>query len=252
MFRNIKIAGFCLASMLVMGMALAGDASAVELLWLVCLKGTGLTRYTNSRCLTAGSGEWQSLGLLPKQEVTVKILAITITMRDTRLGIGIICFGKGSRGEGVIKAKGEGEIRVAEFEKPDENCRSLAGCEEGSITQLKGVHLPWKQELVVGENGKPLGVIRPGASGEPPGYAVTCKVAKIAATDTCTEETGHPEKVELLNAVTKNPSGVEELLVKSRFETVGHAKCSLGGENASEITGSTAILLPGGAVSIKT
>jgi len=251
--KSLKIAGLCLASMLVMSMALAGTASAA-LLWLVCLKSTGLTKYKNSKCLEASGGAaseegWQSLGVPSGTSITVKLLAITLTLRDTGVGIGVICFSKGSEGEGVIKSGGEGEIRVARIAKPEENCRSLAGCEAGTITKVEGVNLPWKQELIETES-KSVGVIRAGSGGKPPGYAVRCSVAKLAATDTCEEESGHPESVELVNAVTTNPIGVEELLVKSRFETRGHAKCTLGGANASEITGLAAILLPGGAVSI--
>lgn len=59
--QRLWIVVLCLATMLVAGMALAGNAAAV-LLWLVCLEGTGLTKYENSKCLkTSGTGKWQSL-----------------------------------------------------------------------------------------------------------------------------------------------------------------------------------------------
>ena len=49
--KHLKIAGLCLVSLLAMGMALAGNASAAPLLWLLCLKegtsGVAPTKYTN-------------------------------------------------------------------------------------------------------------------------------------------------------------------------------------------------------------
>jgi hypothetical protein len=254
MIRTAKVAGLCLASMLVMGMALAGTASATELLWLVCLKGTGLTRYTNSRCLEAGSGEWQSEGVPTEKSITVKILAISIVLRDTGSAAksAVSCFENGSVGLGLIGPNGTGEIKEARYENAKANCRGVEGCEKEGVEKVEGVNLPWKQELVVGANGKPLGRILPGPSGKLPGYEVKCKVAGLPVTDICEEEKGFPEEVELINEVTKNPEGVLELLVRSRFQEVGHAKCSIGGANASKILGLTAVLLPGGALSIIT
>src|ERR1700751_424726 len=83
--RYIKIAALAFASMLTVIMAQAGNAAAV-LLWLVCLPGNGLTRYTDSTCLTAGgtsTTRWESRGLLAGEEPTVRILVLTITLRDT-------------------------------------------------------------------------------------------------------------------------------------------------------------------------
>ncbi len=243
-----KVGAICLASMLMMGMALVGNASAA-LLWLVCLKGSGLTKFTNSKCLEAGSGgEWQSLGVRAGTTITVKLLAISILLRDTKTKAAVNCFNTGSKGEGVIEEGGKGKVRVAEYEKPGTNCVSVEGCEKGSITAVKGVHLPWNTEVVVGTNGKPLTKLSNSGAGEP-GWEVKCTIAGIKQTDICTSEA---EEVELINEVTKNPEGVSELLVRSRFQQAAEGTCSLGGAKAGRVLGLLAILLPGGALSVNT
>jgi len=50
--KFVKIAGLCLASMLMMSMALAGTAAAAPL-WLLCLEGKEgslPTKYTTNQC----------------------------------------------------------------------------------------------------------------------------------------------------------------------------------------------------------
>lgn len=250
MFRNIKIAGLCLASMLVVGMALAGNAAAAPL-WLVCLEGSGLTKYESSTCLKAASGgKWQSLGVRAGQEITVKLVAISILLTDTKapvLGeVTVKCSSAGSRGEGVIKASGEGEIRVAEYENAKADCSEEKGCPE--VKTVKGVNLPWKIKLFTGTNGEPLTKIEPGNSaGKEPGWEVTCLKEPIVGevTDVCTSPKGEEEQARLVN--TKSAS---ELLVTSLFEENVLATCTQGKEKAGKVKGSIAILLPGGALSI--
>jgi hypothetical protein len=253
MLRIAKIAGLCLASMLVMGMALAGTASATELLWLVCLKGTGLTRYTNSRCLEAGAGEWQSLGVPAGTTITVKLLVISILLRDTKLKAAVNCFNKGSRGEGVIEAGGKGKVTVAEYENPGVNCVSVEGCEKGTVEEVKGINLPWKTEIFKGANGNPLTRIAAGNNeGKEPGWKLKCKVAGVKNTDECESAKGKEEELELESEVTTNPEKIGELLVRAEFQQRGEINCSIGGANTGKVLGLIAILLPGGALSITT
>ena len=249
--RYLKIAALALVSMLTVIMAQAGNAAAA-LLWLVCLPGEGLTRYTSSTCLTAGGSggtRWESRGLIGSEDPTVKILGFTITLRDSGAKSGVTCFMNGSRGEGRIKANGGGEITVGNIENAKENCRGIEGCETNGVEEVTAIDFPWGQELTEGPEGKILGIIRETTEGRPT-YRIKCKVLKLPVTDTCKEEAGFPEKVELINERTTGPGGSEELLVRSRFEEVAHGECSVGGANAAKVSGLTVILLPGGAISI--
>jgi hypothetical protein len=252
-----KIAGLCLASMLMMGMALAGNASAA-LLWLVCLKGSGLTKYTSSKCLTAGTGEgaeWQSLGVPSGTSITVKILVLTLTLKDTKTVAGeseVQCFDNaGSIGEGVIEASGKGKVVKAEVAEPEKNCVGKKVCESKGVTEVKGINLPWTTELVTGTNGEPLTKLVGGGSGKEPGWKLKCKVAGLSTEDTCESGVGEAEEVELsFGEVTKNPAGVSELLVKGRFQDARKGTCTQKKEKSGEVSGTIAILLPGGALSI--
>ena len=250
--RYLKIAALAFASMLTVIMAQAGNAAAV-LLWLVCLPGEGLTRYTSSTCLTAGgsgSPRWESRGLSAGQELTVRALAFTLILRDTGAKSAISCFMTGSVGEGRIKPNGGGETTVAKYENAKEDCRGTEGCEKEGIEEVSALNLPWGGELTEGPEGKILGIVRPGSSGKQPGYTIKCKVLGLPVTDTCEEESGSPEEAELVNERTVGPGGREELLVKGRPVGVGRGKCSIGGANSATGTGSGALLLPGGAISI--
>jgi hypothetical protein len=259
---RIKIAGLALASMLVMSMAVTGSASAA-LLWLVCLKGVGLTKYENSKCLksketqTRGEEGWQSLGLLPGQSVTVKILALSIRLIDTKALVansGAACLSPGSIGEGLIEPGGKGKILVAHYEKPETNCVGVGGCEAGGVKAVVGVNLPWRTEIFEGTEKLPLTKILEGTekSGKP-GWRVECESLLGPQTDTCEAEANKPAEVKLtFGEVTKNPNGVEELLVRGLFQEDANAKadCSQGGKETGLVLGTLAILLPGGALSI--
>jgi hypothetical protein len=256
-FRNIKIAGLCLASMLVMGMALAGNAAAA-LLWLVCLKGVGLTKYENSKCLkskepqTRGEEGWQSLGLLPGQTATIKILVLSLKLVDTGTPLGeagVLCLDTpAARGEGVIEEKGKGKIRAAEVEKPEVNCTGLGACKKA--TKLEGANLPWATEIVEGPGGAPLTKIKSGGSGEP-GWKITCETSIGTLTDTCLSKVGEEEEVRLtFGEVTENPAKEKELLLRGLFEEKRTASCSLGNSTSGKVLGTLALLLPGGALSI--
>ncbi len=243
---RIKIAGLALASMLVMSMAVTGSASAAPL-WLVCLEGSGLTKYTNSKCLTAGSGNWQSVGVT--KAVTVKLVAISILLIDKTVPfqgeVIVRCSSKGSRGEGIVEPGGKGQVTVAEVENPKENCSSEKGCKAGTVKHARGAHLPWNIAIFTTE-GKQLTKITAHAGGEQPGWEVECETEiGIAANDVCTSPEGNEESARLVNTFSST-----ELLVTALFEEKVKANCTIGGEKAGEVKGSIAILLPGGALSI--
>ena len=248
--RYLKIAALAFASMVTVIMAQAGNAAAA-LLWLVCLPGEGLTRYTSSTCLTAGgsgSPRWESRGLVSGEKPTIKLLALTLSFHDTGAKSAVTCFMNGSRGEGRIGPNGEDEITVATYENAKENCRGTEGCETNGVEEVSTINLPWKLELAEGPEGKVLATVK--AAVGKVGLKVKCKVLGVSVTDTCEEEEGFPEKAELINERTKGPGGGEELLTRARFEGVGHGKCSVGGANAAKTSGLGALLLPGGALSV--
>jgi len=247
-FKSLKTAGLCLASMLAMGMALAGNAAAA-LLWLVCLKGSGLTKYTNSKCSEASSsGEWQSLGVPSGKEITVKISVISLLLKDSKTSIGEVvtnCPDEGSRGEMVIKANGEGEIRAFEYTAAGaKKYKDEAGhCPE--FTKVEGRNLPWITNSEEGANKEPLTTLKPHTGGGQPGWAISCKDI-VEVTDECRfAGTGEEEKFKLVNT-----RSATELLVAALWEEKSKIECSQSKEKTGEVKGTLAILLPGGALSI--
>jgi hypothetical protein len=232
---HLTLAGLWLAAVLVLGMVWAGNASAAPL-WLVCLEGSGLTKYSTNQCTTASStGKWQSLGLPSGRSDTVRLLAFSLRLEDTSVGVSIECPDAGT-GWGLIESPNKGQIKVAEVKEPEkEGCKVLKGfltCKAGTLTNVKGLNLPWKTEIFETEK-KNLTKILSGGSGEP-GWAVTCG----GVTDECVTESGGSESAELVTEVTKSV-----LLVSARFEAKGKTKCSVGGTATGKTHGSIAILL---------
>jgi hypothetical protein len=238
--KSIRIVGLCLASLLAMGMALAGNASAA-LLWLLCLEGSGLTKYSSNQCTEASStGKWQSLGLPSGVSDTVRLLAFSLRLEDANAAT-VECTDAGT-GWGLIESPNKAVIKVAEITKSlaETRCQVLRGfltCTVGfgKVTGVHGTNLPWTIEIFETEK-KNLTQIKGKNATERPGWAVEC----AGATDECIEEEGegHHESAELLNGVT---SGV--LLVLARFENHGVAKCSIGGAKEGHVYGLIAILL---------
>jgi hypothetical protein len=241
--KHLKIAGLCLVSMLMMGMALAGNASAAPLLWLLCLKegtsGSTPTKYTTNQCTTAGAnnvGEWQSSGLPSGGKDTVRLLGFSLELKDTGIGTTVICPDAGIS-TGYIES-GKLVTTVAESKTPEgEGCKlegTFLTCKAGKLEELKGIHLPWTSELFE-TAGKNLSNIV--GTGGHPGWSIKCG----GATDTCEEGTEKTEFTEDLNGVTK---GV--LLVLAIFQHKVKANCSVGGALKGEVKGLIAILLNNG------
>jgi hypothetical protein len=237
--KYFKIAGLCLVSMLAMGMALAGNAAAA-LLWLVCLEGSGLTKYSTNQCTEASStGKWQSLGLPSGVSDTVRLLAFSLRLTDSGTGVTVECPDAGV-GWGLIESPNKGQIKVAEVTKTEAeaNCKVIKGlltCEGAkAVTKVKGLNLPWTVEIFETEKKNLTQIKGKTGAKERPGWEIECG----GVVDKCEEETGHPEFNELVNGVTK---GV--LLVLARFEGKTEAECSVGGKAAGHVAGLIAILL---------
>jgi len=232
--KRLTLAGLCLVSMLVTGMALAGNAAAA-LLWLLCLEGSGLTKYSSNQCTEASStGKWQSLGLPSGGSDTVRLLAFSLRLIDTGAGVTVECPDAGTEGWGLIEAPNKGQIKVAKVKEPSKNCKVLKGalgCETATLETVEGANLPWKTEIFTTENKSLTRIEKTtGASG----WIVKCNGIE----DKCLEKAGEPESLELKNGVTK---GV--LLILAIFENRTKATCSLLGGATGEVTGLVAILL---------
>jgi hypothetical protein len=249
--KRLGAVGLCLAAVLVVGMALAGDAVAAPL-WLVCLEGSGLTKYSNSKCTKAeSSGKWQSEELASGKEDTVKLtLAATLMLRDTKTTLGeaeIQCYDATTGG--VIEGTNKGKITFFEAEKPKESCKGIKVCKEKEVEEVKGEHLPWNLEIAETENTEKENTlftkITNGGSGEP-GWKVKCKTSLGSETDTCESENAeHAGRLELANDLSS------ELFVLGNITWPSSAKCSLGGKNSGQIEDLVSISAHSGALSIQ-
>jgi hypothetical protein len=241
--KYLKMAGLCLVSMLAMGMALAGNASAASLLWLLCLKegtsGVAPTKYSSNQCNEVAKelkGEWQSAGLPSGGKDTVRLLGFSLFLKDTGISTTVLCPDVGEA-SGTIE-NGKLITNVAQSEHPEaEGCRlegSFITCKAGALEAIHGINLPWTSENFETE-GKFLASIV-GTAGRP-GWRIKCGGVE----DKCEESTSPTEYAELQSGVTK---GV--LLVLSRFEAKNKGNCSVGGNGKGEVKGLIAILLIGG------
>jgi hypothetical protein len=242
--KQLKIAGLCLASMLVMSMALAGNASA-QPLWLVCLEGTGLTKYSNGQCTKAeSSGKFQSLEIPSGVDDTVRLLALTLLLTDLSAGPlkekATIRCPHPTTGWGLILAPNVLLVTKAKVENPATECEREEGpCKAGEIEGVDGVHLPWKVEVFETESSLISKIEPTAAGGGEPGWLVKCNTLLGSKTDECVSEGGGTlEETLNLNATTE---GV--LLVRARFLTRRLGKCSEGGAKTGEVRGLIAILL---------
>jgi len=243
--KFVKIAGLCLASMLMMSMALAGTANATAL-WLLCLEGTNAnnTKYEDSSCTKAkNTGKWESVAIGTKSD-TVRAVALSLRLEDAKgeLGAAVIvkcAIVKG--GSGLI----EGHkliVREASAPKASSECEAegtgiFKACKTSSLEKVEGANLPW--EVEVSESGSEfVGKIKkgPGAAGEP-GWNVRC----AGVEDKCTSAAGTEEE-------TKGGAGVVSagvLLVLAKFQNRG-GNCTQGGTGQGHVLGFTAILLSNG------
>jgi hypothetical protein len=237
--KHLKIAGLCLVSMLVMGMALAGNASAAPL-WLLCLP-NAKGKFLDPACLKAGEGKWESESLGTRTDKVV-LLGMTIRLEDSKTAAGktVVQCGHGV-GAGIIGPGNKGLITEAKVKTPSSECEAVeGGCKKGEVEEIEGRNLPWQTEIFETEK-KFLTKIEATTSGKEPGWAVKCNTLLGSKTDECVQEEGKPEFAELTNK--KSGPKEEELLVLAKFEGKRKAKCSEGGTEAGLAMGQVAILL---------
>ena len=242
--KLIKTLGLCLASMLVLVMALAGTAAAEEASWLLCLKGTPgslPTKYTTNQCTAAAggnNGEWESVALGSKSD-TVRILVMSLALEDTRVPLKVRC--PHVTGVGLIENRNLLLVRQAKVPHPSTECTAEGGeifkiCKAANLEIVEGIHLPWKVEFEKA-GGQFISKIQPDGAGEP-GWAVRCAGVEDACIST---GPGTLEETTGSNAITE---GV--LLVFGEFKKANLGKCSVGGAGAGKVEGFIAILLASG------
>jgi hypothetical protein len=230
----MKIAGLCLASMLVMGMALTATASAAPH-WLQCLEGKANelpTKYTEHQCVAAAAnnaGEWEWKEVTGTEAVKS---GGTLKLTDTKASIlGATSLQCSGRNEGSV---GPGKFsRVTSITASSCTVTKAGGCKK-LIGVAKAVHLPWQGELIE-EEGEVRNVIKEGTGGNP-GWESECETLEGNKKDVCESEAG---KEEIVNAENK-PTGFL-LLVLLRFFPRHKGKCSLGGKETGEVEGSVAL-----------
>ncbi len=229
----VKIVGLCLASMLVMGMAITATASATPH-WLDCAEGSGSTKYSTSQCTTAESGgKWQ-WNEVTGTEKTVTKGSLLLKDLDSPLGVSEVeCWGEaaGTVGPGAFDLTTSVTVNA-------KNCRAIKGCEK--VESIEAVDLPWQTEVTEPKVGEYVDLLNGDGKGEP-GYKVVCKEV-LNFTDTCTNS-----GTESLLLENKNTGGV--LLVLATFQKLRKGICSastLSSKESGEVSGSLAVLLESG------
>jgi hypothetical protein len=227
-----RLAGLCLVVMFAIGMTLAGTAQAK---WEQCSEGGSATKDTTDQCTTAsGTGKWEWNEVTGTEEVRIKgSVRITDTKVPLAGKVSVECFVEG------IGHVGPGEhSRINEIKTSAEKCRNVEKCEKVEKSEARDV--PWQAESDDAE-GQALDMLTSAGSGEP-GWKIECKVLGVTEADECLAESELPERVVLENKATGS-----ELLVLARFNNEVKGKCSIGGAEAGEITGTLAILKTNGS-----
>ncbi len=211
-------------------MAITATASASPH-WLVCSAGSGGTKYETAQCSKAASGgsfQWNEVtGTEPAKTKGSLLLKDTSTL----ISSSVECYGESNGAAGPGKFGRVNEIIV----KPSQ-CRGIKDC--GTVEKISAVHLPWQTELYETE-GKISETLANTGNGEP-GWEVECKVGSSLINDLCEQEPGKPESIGLENKETGT-----ELLVLGTFQHLRKAKCSAGGAEKGEVTGSLAGFVSG-------
>jgi hypothetical protein len=237
-----KIVGLCLASVLVLGMAITANASAAPV-WETCREGATGTKYETSQCETAlSSGKWAWAEVTGTESSHG---SGTLVLSDTNIPIiGTVSVSCTGEGKGTV---GPGKFgRVTEIPSGTISCSAGENCEkiEGKVEPR---NLPWQTELFETE-GKEFNTITNGKESEAPGWAVTCKVLGVSKTDTCTGETGATEarRVRTFSSINNR---FELLVLQDFISTSPHrANCTVGGTGAGRVVGSNGFLFLSGGL----
>jgi hypothetical protein len=246
--KFVRIAGLCLASMLMMSMALVGTANATPL-WLLCLEGKEgslPTKYTTNQCTTAASenkGKWESVSIGTKSD-TVRAVALSLRLEDAKgeLGAAVIVKCPVVKGGGGLIEGNVLIVREARAPSPSTECTGegtglFKVCKTSSLEEVEGTNLPWKVEISASA-GTYTGKIQPDGAGEP-GWKVKC----AGVEDSCLSE-GAGTLEETSGTAGVVTAGV--LLVLAKFKSTGKADCSVGGKEQGHVQGFVAILLSSG------
>lgn len=242
--KRLKIAGLCLVSIFVMGMAASTPALAN---WEGCLPGGAEppTKYESSQCIKAkptGSWEWKETSTAD----LIRVVYFTIELKDKGTPLqstSVICTA-GGEGEGSVGPGESGKITEAKVKAPATNCKGTGDCEASGITEVSGIHLPWRTKLSR-NSGKVLDTIENSGAGEP-GWKIVCKsILGKTETDECESEGA--SKLEQVSFINELSNGGTEQLVLHIFSKAHKSKCSIGGAEEGEIEGLGAILLKSGS-----
>jgi hypothetical protein len=239
--KSIKIAGPCLVAMFVIGMVVAGTASAAGPVWQRCTEGGTATKYEDNRCAKlSGSGKFQWNEL--KSTEAVKITGLTLTLRDAGATGGssaVQCTAE-VEGAGTVGPGNKGRITKAEVKNPKSNCaRVEGGCKAEGIETVRAVNLPWQTELSETEKGVQA-QLEGTTTGKEPGWEISCNTILGKMTDVCTSEEKKPGKATLL----LDQSGA--LLTLGEYLSRVRGKCSVGGAEQGEIKGKLTVELANG------
>jgi hypothetical protein len=185
--KPIKLAGLCFVLMLVVGMVLAGNASALPS-YRTCQEGATGTKYKEAECEAAESTGKFGVGELESTEKSVA--SGTLELADTKVPIvgevSLKCTGENL---GKLQAK-----RIALTEKIENiKCVNVKGCENTPTAEVR--NLPWKSEIIEVENEakeKSLGAnLASEESGKEAGWKITCTVLGVkGAEDECVTNKG--------------------------------------------------------------
>jgi len=241
--KHLKIAGLCLVSMFVMGMAVAGTASAA-VRWEGCLLGGTATRYTNETCTVAGIGaeRWSWQEIKNTDRVISIGFTLTLTDKNTIAGVSKVRCTAGGVNSGSVGPENFDKVELARVEKAKENCRALeGGCKTEGIKAVEGIHLEW-QTTVVEVGGVFTDTLEGGGAGKEPGWKVECETLLGNTIDECESEVGKPETATLENVKSRRENK-EEQLILATFNKARLSTCSLGGKESGVVEGQAAILL---------
>ncbi len=208
----VKIVGLSLASMLVLGMAIASSASAHA--WLQCRENAGTgTKWTESKCATAGSsGKWEWTELTTTEKVEGEG---TLVLKDTNIDSKTV----------IVQCAGTdvGSIGPKQFDRivtvTTVGCTNVENC--GGTIKAEAVNTPWQTELFETE-GKIRDKIVSETSGKEPGWKVTCTGVSDVCEAITTTATENVQSTGVVNAIFDSKSA--------------KAKCS-GGTLSGEVTG---------------
>jgi len=203
------------------------------LLGLLAIAALGIV---TASALAAGNGNtvWlcNSKFLTLEKCLTVSENLSTIVLEDMTELAAAQCGPGAVLAEGWVGPGSEDETTSVKFEiakcSPPPKAENLSGEILSNVctlvVSLQALALPWKT-LAYLKGTADWDTIKPGASGNQPGYLLECVVAGLTMKDTCTTVASHEANVELFNTTTFVLVEFPKVLLSEEER----AKCSLGG-----------------------